>query len=73
MNEYGQYVEKDLKKAVGLFAQAAEKGHPIAQYSLGFLYEHGQGSVILNFLANNLYRPPGKEISDLVGFYMIVK
>lgn len=50
------YDAGDFPKAASLFRPAAEQGNPIAQYSLGLLYENGQGVPQDNRLAGEWYR-----------------
>ena len=39
----GQGVPQDYKEAMKWFRKAAEQGHAIAQYNLGFMYYKGRG------------------------------
>src|SRR6185312_10268142 len=41
--ENGIKIEENIKKAVGLYKQAAEQGNAAAQYNLGYCYQHGIG------------------------------
>ena len=43
MYDDGTGVTQDYKEAVKWYKLAAEKGTPIAQYSLGMMYEEGKG------------------------------
>lgn len=42
------YYEKDFIKAEEWYLKAAKQGHPDAQGSLGYLYQHGEGEVAAN-------------------------
>ena len=54
--EHGYGVEQDLKKAVELYRQAADRGNPTAMESLGCMYEEGRGVPQDPVKAVELYR-----------------
>ena len=39
----GEYIEKNMEKAIYYYNLASEQGHPAAQYNLGNIYLHGEG------------------------------
>lgn len=43
--EHGMGVERDRKKALHLYHEAAEKGHIASQNTLAYFYHRGDGGV----------------------------
>ena len=43
MHAQGEGTPRDYVEAAKWYRQAAEQGHQLAQYNLGYMYEKGQG------------------------------
>ena len=61
MYEYGQGVAQDYKQTAKWYHQAAEQGHALAQFDLGWMYYDGLGVVKDDKTAIKWYRQAAEQ------------